>query len=506
MNFEIEQMLQKRIDVDFDRVFSPRSVAVIGASSDEKKEQRTGWVGRLQEFGYQGSIYPINPRAEQILGLKAYPSVMDVPGPVDYAISAVGAGLVPKALEECIAKSVKVLHIYTAGFSETGTEQGKRLQEEVERIVQTGDTRIIGPNCMGVYCPESRFTFSTSFSKETGTVGLVSQSGAAMLKLIPMANKRGIRFSKVVSFGNAIDLNSSDFLEYLAMDPKTQMIFCYIEGIADGRRFFNAVNTCMKTKPVIMLKGGMTEGGRGVVASHTASLAGSESVWNAFFIQTGVMSVYSFEEAVDQMVAVQMLGKMQGRAVGIVARGGGPGVTSTDMCERVGLHVPEFTPETKKELAKITPTDAGSSIRNPAEIGINRFGVSEHYGTALNLVASDPKIDVVITIMAIDSYVQYGVGDKEVQAAAKVLIDAASTLPKPLVVVVESGQTIESVIPTLKAQEVLSSAGIPVFSSMEAAVKAVGNLVRYNQTIVARSQISQSIGPVGSQPGCGLKL
>ncbi len=458
--------------------FDPRSIAVIGASSDDNTEKKS-WVGRLMEFGYKGKIYPINPKAPMILGLKAYASVKDIAEPVDYAIISIRSSLVPMALRDCITKGIKVVHIFAAGFAETGMEEGKKLQQEVINIIKEGKIRILGPNCMGIYNPKAGLTFNVRFSRESGAVGIVSQTGAGMMELIPHANARGIRFSKVISYGNALDLNAPEFVEYLASDNDTKYIFCYIEGVNDGRRFFKAVRDCNRTKPVIVLKGGLTEGGSGAVSSHTASLAGSELVWKAFFNQTGAIQVETLNEAVEQVVAVEKLPEIKGRRIGIVARGGGLGVVATDTCERAGLRVPALAKETRVELAKITPADAGSSIRNPVEIGLGRFGVSEHYATGLRLVADDPNIDIVMAIVNPHVYTQEGVGAQEIDQTAQVLINTAKTLSKPLVVAMTLGDSIDVISMEINAQEKMLNAGVPTFATAEAAILAVSKMAKY---------------------------
>jgi acyl-CoA synthetase (NDP forming) len=465
-------------DLNLNVAFDPQSIAVVGASSDDAAEKK-GWVGRLQEFGFKGKIYPINPKAPVILGLKAYPSVKGVPDPIDYAIVSIRSSFVPAVLRDCIAKGIKVVHIFSAGFAETGMDEGRRLQEEVISIIKERKIRIIGPNCMGIYNPKTGLTFNVRFSRESGNIGIVSQTGAGMMELIPHANARGVRFSKVVSYGNALDINAAEFVEYMANDNETKYIFCYVEGVNDGYRFFKAVRDCNLTKPVIILKGGLTEGGSGAVSSHTASLAGSELVWKAFFNQTGAIQVDTLSEAVEQIVAVEKLAEIKGRRIGIVARGGGVGVVATDTCERAGLKVPALTKETRLELAKITPADAGSSIRNPVEIGLGRFGVSEHYATGLRLVADDPNIDVVMAVLNPHVYTQEGIGAKEIDQSAQVLIDTAKTLSKPLVVVITLGDSIDVIDMELKAQEKILNAGVPAFATVEAAILAISKMAKY---------------------------
>ena len=468
--------MQTDINHCFDKLLRPASIAVIGASSNASE---IGWVKRLQNFGYPGKIYPINPKAKVIHGLQAYANICDVPDSIDYAILNIPALSTPQAMRDCAVKGIPFVHCYTAGFSESGTEVGKQLEIELAQIANNNGIRLLGPNCMGIYNPKTGLTFNVRFSREVGNVGIVSQTGAGMMELIPHANARGVRFSKVVSYGNALDLNAPEFVEYLANDNDTKYIFCYVEGVNDGYRFFKAVRDCNRTKPVIILKGGLTEGGNGAVSSHTASLAGSELVWKAFFNQTGAIQVDTLSEAVEQIVAVEKLAEIKGRRIGIVARGGGVGVVATDTCERAGLKVPALTKETRLELAKITPADAGSSIRNPVEIGLGRFGVSEYYAKGLNLVADDPNIDVVMAVLNPHIYTQEGIGAKEIDQSAQVLIDTAKTLSKPLVVVMTLGDSIDVIGMEFHATETMLNAGLPAFSTVESAIMAISKMAKY---------------------------
>ena len=466
-------------------VFCPNSIAIIGASRDTEKEKHQGWTGRLLQFEYRGKIYPINPQADYILGLKAYNSIIDIPEKVDYAIISVGAELVPKAVKECIHKSVKGIHIFTAGFAETGKEKGKKLQEEIVNIIRNSNTRVIGPNCMGIYCPQSNITFDTRFSRESGPIAFVSQTGVAGRQFIYTANQRGLRFSKAVSYGNAVDLDSTDFLEYLARDPETKLIVLYIEGVRDARRFFEIVRECVKTKPVVILKAGLSESGAGAVASHTASLSGSRRVWQAFFKQTGAIQVETLDEAVEQLLALLHIPRLEGRKAGIVGRGGGPGVIAVDLCEKEGITVPQLMAETRNQLERITPAEAGSSVRNPVEVGIGGGGVSKDYARGLEIVASDPQVDFVITHLNPEGYSHYGgLGDWQ-EDLIKMLLSSVKTMPKPLVVVLMPGQTTETFGPIKEVQQRLTEAGLPVFSSMEAATKAVSRVIGYYEFLMS---------------------
>ena len=461
-------------------IFYPDSIAIVGASSDEQKE-KTGWTGTLLNFGYKGKLYPINPKATEILGLKAYPSVKDVEGQVDYAILNVSALLVPGLLEECVDKGVKVVHIFAAGFGETGKEKGKILQKEVESIIEGTTTRVIGPNCMGVHCPESGLTFA-NLPKKGGAAALITQTGAGAGRIVTYASGRGIYFGKVVSYGNAVDLDSSDFLEILADDPQIQFIALYIEGIKDGHRFLNAVKECAREgKVIIMLKAGLTQASKEAAASHTGALAGSEEVWKAFFEQTGVIRVYTLEEIAEQLVALQYIPPLQGRRVGIIGRGGGPGVIATETCERAGLKVVPYSAEMRAQLEKITTADAGSMTRNPVEIGVGRAGAQQGYADAFKIVASSPEVDFILTHLNPDAFVLYGGKPEWLNYNLDALIGLFRTLPKPVAVVLPAGETPESREIVHQAWERCAEAGLAVFRSYESATRVISNLISYYQ-------------------------
>lgn len=461
-----------------EEIFHPKSIAIVGASSSEPE---TGWPARLLDFGYSGHLYPVNPRATEINGLKTYPTVRDIPGSIDYAIFNVPARLTPQIMEDCAAKGVKVVHIYTAGFSETGKEKGKKLEAQVAAIARDGGVRIIGPNCLGVYYPAGGLTFDATFSKEPGPVSFVSQTGTGATRFVQLANERDIHFSKVISYGNAVDLDAPDFLEYLAGDVETGIIAGYIEGVRDGRRFLEAVKQCLMTKPVVILKAGLTESGAGAAASHTASPAGSESVWDAFFKQTGAIPVNTLEEIVDVILTLLRMPCPKGRRAGIVGRGGGLGVIATDTCERAGLKVPPLLPETRKQLEEII-LEAGAGIRNPVESARGISEVADFYIKGLKMVDADPQIDFILTHIDMDVYggPQTDLLEQLVKAV-EVLSSTAQSLTKPVAVVLYAGEHLETVAVVLEARKRLLKAGIPVYPTIEAAAKAVSRLIRYHE-------------------------
>lgn len=469
------------------KVFYPSSIAVVGAYSDEKKE-KDRWTGWLLNLGYKGKIYPINPRAKQILGLEAFPSVKDVPGSVDYAVIAVPRAAVPSALRECIEKGIRNVHIFTAGFAETGEAEGVALQEEIGGIIRGSGTRLIGPNCMGVYCPAGGVGFGGKFgsgaAREPGSISALSQSGSGMDSLfIPGVLVRGLRFSKVVSLGNCIDLGLEDFLEYLAEDGDTEHVFCYIEGIKDGRRFLEAIKKCAERKPVIILKGGMTAAGARAASSHTAALAGSAQVWETLCKQARLLKVDSFEEAVDQLMAVVKLSGIRGRRVAIVGRGGGPAVANTDICERAGLSVPLLTAETRQKILQLLPAE-GSGLANPVEVGISGRGkLTEHYEDVLALVAQDPNIDFMLIRINIEVVARVvEIGDQQIKEYVDIWARAAHRLPKPLAVVFDRGEYWEPIQLAYRLREACSKAGVASFPSIESATKAISKSIQYYES------------------------
>jgi acyl-CoA synthetase (NDP forming) len=280
-----------------DDIFHPRSVAIAGVSTQQPgfAGVGVGFLLSLMELGFP-AVYPVNPKYQEIEGLRCYRSVLDIDGPVDHVISSVPARIVPQLVEDCIAKGVRSVHFFTAGFRETGDDEMADLEAQVVGRLTGADIRVFGPNCMGLYVPESKLAFMPGFPVESGPVGFISQSGGNAGEMVYTAAARGIRFSKVVSYGNASDIDESELLSYLATDTQTDVICAYIEGVKDGRRFFQALRQAASAKPAVVLKGGRTSAGSRAVMSHTASLAGSLEVFDSLCRQVNAVRVNSVEE------------------------------------------------------------------------------------------------------------------------------------------------------------------------------------------------------------------
>jgi acyl-CoA synthetase (NDP forming) len=377
-------------------VFHPRAVALVGVSSNPN----AGWGGggfhqAILDMGFNPeAVYPINPKMEEIGGLKCYPTLLETPDPVDHVISMVPAHVVPTLVEHCIAKRVRSVHLFTAGFSETGDERMAALEQEMVAKLTDAGIRVIGPNCMGLYVPGSGLAFSRGFPKEPGNVFLLSQSGANAGQIISTLARRGVRFSKAVSFGNGADLKAHDFFNYAADDPQTEVVIAYMEGIQDGRALVDAVKRCARKKPTIILKGGLSAAGARAANSHTASLAGSRQIFEALCRQAGAMRAETMNDLVDLTVAVTTSVKqVKGRGVALVGGPGGFAVLSSDAIAAEGLDVPPMSEAAKRGLREFIPV-AGTSVNNPIDAHLR---TRQQFEDGMRLIAGAEGIDVVLS-------------------------------------------------------------------------------------------------------------
>jgi acyl-CoA synthetase (NDP forming) len=464
-----------------DYIFHPRSIAIAGASAKEGTGfGGGGFVGSLQEIGFPGPIYLVHPSARAIRGLKCYPSLTDIPDEIDYVISSVNSRYVPGLLEDCITKRVKVLHLFTAGFTETGDVGRAKMEQAVVARAKEAGIRLIGPNCMGLYAPKSRLAMMGSQTAEAGPVGMVSQSGMNAGEFIRYAIPRGVRCSKVISFGNGADLRAADFFEYFADDPDTEIIVAYLEGIQDGPRLARAIRRAGALKPVAILKGGRTEAGSRAANSHTASLAGSLQVFDALCRQAGAIRVESLEALVDMGVTFQFVKRVAGPRVVVVGGGGGASVLAADDLDAVGLQVPALLPETQAALAKVT-NEAGTSVRNP--IDTMSLWEDQNFEATLMPCAQAPNIDLLLF------HTSFGGGPvgryanvrgrmvRQVETLRKVQEQAG----KPIVVALRSATTVESFDNTIEFQELAWRAGLAVYPSIARAAKALSNLLAWQR-------------------------
>jgi acyl-CoA synthetase (NDP forming) len=466
-------------------IFHPRHVAVAGASLGGG--MGGGFLPSIIEMGFKGPIYPVNPRYEEVHGLKCYPSLRDVPTDVDYVISSVPASIVPQLVEDCAAKNVRVIHFFTAGFSETGDEERAELEQTIIDRTRELGIRVIGPNCMGLYVPDVGLSFMGAFPKEKGRVALLSQSGANASQFISSGAVRGLRYSKVVSYGNAADLCDADFFDYMAGDDETDIVASYMEGVRGGRRFVEALKKCAARKPVAILKGGRTEAGGRATRSHTASLAGPIRVFDALCRQAGAVRVEGMDELVDMVIAFERVKKLSGPNACIIVGGGGRSVLSADDVNAEGLGVPHLPPETQELMKEYVPV-AGTSVRNPidAAMGANQ----EQQVRTLKICAAAPNIDFVLYSGGFGG----GPGprpagapqeqrdpDEMARRQVEMLVEVQRESGKPVVLVSDTPANAAGFASFDALQRASAAAGIAMYPSMRRAALALSRLLQWQR-------------------------
>ena len=464
-------------DPTFDTAFTPASVAVLGAST-KRRGGGNGFIRGMQEMGYEGRLYPINPHADKILGLQCYPSLAAVPEVPDLVIMAVGVNRAEQALEECIAKGARNIHMFTAGFEETGDESGAVLAERLRAVAARGRLNIVGPNCMGIYTPQGRISPWGKLPTEPGPVSMISQSGALGGEFSRLAADLHLYMNKVISYGNGYVLDCTDYLEHFETDPDTKYIGMYLEGVRDGGKLLKMAQRIAPEKPIVILKGGLTDAGSRAVASHTGSLAGQSAVWSAFFAQSGAIRVESIEEMTDVLQILSHLPRVTGRGVALMGGAGGNSVAATDICARVGLGVPEITEDVQRKLRTFIGV-AGTSVRNPMDVGMQLRGPDD-YVRVLELVASDPGIDAIILEM--HAMMGRWGSRRRAQRMMENLMEFASPrrAGKPLIVAMRSsGDSLPSERARLNMTKSFLEAGVPVFRSMERACRALYKATEY---------------------------
>jgi len=382
----------------------------VGASQTHFKGS-TMFMLAILEAGYEGKVFPVNPKANEIAGLKAFPTVSAIPDDVDYVIIGVPRQFVLGAIEDCVRKRVKAVHIFSAGFSEIGDKDWTLVEKEIAEKAQQGGVRIIGPNCIGISSPWAKIPLGPGewTLPEAGSIGVVCQSGGILRKWVEIGWARKIKFSKMVSFGNACDLDGLDFIDYMAMDSRTSTIGAYLEGVKDGRRLLEIGQKIKGIKPMVIWKGGRTEAGSKVARSHTASLAAFDGIWSSVLAQIGAIRVEGLEEMTDLLLAFQELPAIRRPNIailtGLADGGGGDSVASVDVCSGLGLKVPSLLPETVKNLQSIKGI-VSNILDNPVDLNLGPASISV-VKTALDLVCEDSNVDLVIILMHVVSVLTY---------------------------------------------------------------------------------------------------
>jgi acyl-CoA synthetase (NDP forming) len=445
-----------------DALFDAKSVAIVGLPRGMKMGKL--FLVALLEQGFPGQIYPVNPKTEEIDGLKVYPSVSAIPGPVDLAIVLVPHDRALPVVKECGRKGVKGAVLFTAGYKETGTEEGRALEEELVRVARSSGMRLIGPNGMGLYCPKTGLSFFPQLSKDPGPLGIISHSGSLTNILGRLASQKGIRFSKVVSLGNECDLKSADFLTYLGSDSDTRVIGAYLEGIKDGPFFLDALRKACLEKPVILWKLGLTQEGGRAAASHTGALAGAREIWEGVVRQSGAVPVVGFEAWVDALMGFCLLPSGVGERVAIISGPGGLAVSAAEACGNNGLRLAQLSPETRSVMAKFVPP-TGTSLQNPVDVGLTSALDIEIYVQAARRVAADPGVDAVVIA-------GMGLNPGDNQRYTDAIIQTHKDFQKPLLMV-----KIPGFDPELAQR--FCEAGVPFFDTAERAMGTYAKVRRY---------------------------
>ena len=476
-------------------IFHPRSIAVVGASANPNTPGYD-YVSSLQKFGFSGDLYPVNPRAEEILGLPAFPSLRDVPGQVDYVISCIPAAAVLELVDDCAAKGARALQLFTARFSETGREEDAELERRLSQRAREAGVRIIGPNCLGLLYPRQGISFRADMPRQPGNVGFLSQSGNLLFELTYLAGPRGLRFSKAISYGNGLDLNEADFLDYFAQDAESALVGAYVEGVRDGRRFLAALKRAAARKPVVVLKGGRTAAGGRAAASHTAALAGRHAVWTVAVTQAGAISVDTVEELIDMLIAFAYMRpgsalpadkQGQGRRLGMVGAGGGRSVLTADLCEELGLSVLPLPADVERRVAEKAPALAGW-ITNPVYQSILAgSGVS---GTqVLEWMDESPDIDLLLANVGEAWALGRPNAESLLARIPERFAQVSRRTRKPMAVVIGPSDYADERLWRLvsEARDKLVKAEVALFPSVERAVRALARFVEYWQ----RNEVSR---------------
>ncbi len=458
---------------ELNTIFHPRSMAVIGASFDLAG---TIHLSSMLNYGFQGKIYPINRGGHDVLGLKAYTSLKEAPDPIDFAFVQVPAKVSAQVIRDCAAKGVKLATLFTAGFGESENEWGKDLEKELIDAARQGGLRLLGPNCMGLYCPAAHLTFGPDFPAESGPVGILCQSGGNAHQLIYAGRQRGLRFSKVISYGNAIDINEAELMEYFSEDAETKLIIAYIEGVREGKRFYHALKKAARAKPVIVLKGGQTPAGAVATLSHTSSLAGSSEIWNSLIKQSGAILAQSVDECVDTAIALHFIKPPKGRKTVVIGFGGGATVILADDCYKAGLRFPPIPNEIKNELINAA-TIPGNIFKNPLDV-LPLFH-NNQLSNALKILGNWKEADILILNMVIEGSPVFTMGVQFFDPVLEAFIRTVKEIGKPAAVVLQAVYS-QNCYPFLfKIRQACVDAGIPFYPSMHQAANALDKLIRY---------------------------
>lgn len=472
--------MKKKIAEELDYIFKPRSIAVIGASDTFRKWGHL-MVERPLKTGFIGTLYPINPNKSEILGLPTYPSVSAVPGAIDLAVLTTPAETVPGLLRECVEKGIRGAVVISAGFAEVGAK-GRGFEQEMVEVARSGGIRVVGPNCMGIWSAAGRLSLCFPHAPKAGPIAFISQSGTFGVAMAQVASNKGYGLNKFISIGNQADLEVSDYLEYLAADEDTRVIVLYVEGLKDGRRFFDVARQVVKVKPIVVYKGGRSAAGARATMSHTASLTGSEKIFASMCRQAGLLQVQESFHLFE--IAEALIGSpvAAGNRVAILGSGG-QGVVGTDACSSLGLEVPELDAATASSITALLPAHAPVA-KNPIDFaGSSRTALQE-----AEIIEKLLKLDYIDGVIS-NVPVSPQIWDRSLKIDRNV-----DSLPEPVLTALEGAKTYAALPKCYNKpliclrfvrlehdimEDILKAGGIPIYDTPEQCARAMDALVRY---------------------------
>ncbi len=455
-----------------DPIFKPRSLAVIGASTQVEKWGHR-MVARPLNTGYRGMIYPVNPHSREIAGIRSYPSIPSLPPGIDLAVITLPAAMVPQALQECLRHGIRGAVVISAGFAEANRE-GEKLQQEVARLAKAAGIPLVGPNCMGLWSSAVNLNLAFEEAPHPGSIAFISQSGTLGNYLMLLAKGKGYGFHSFISSGNQALLEVSDYLEYFGRDEGVRAIILYIEGLQDARRFGEIARAVVRKKPVLVYKAGRFAVGARAALSHTASLAGNDAVFEALCKQTGLIRCYDPLHTFDMAVALSAQPRPRGNRVAILSGGGGYCVTMAEAAASYGLDVPQLAPADSEKIKKIlypfapqpwNPIDAAADVRPMT------------YARVLDILLGLDSIDGVLMMIPFmfSFQLRSAASIRELMDATEIIRGFPAKYRKPII-----GNTIPSVA-VGPALDLLKKAGIPFFATQDESARAMHGLVRYHQ-------------------------
>ncbi len=448
--------------MDLETFFDPHSVAIVGASA---KVGKVGYeiLTSILKAGYPGRIFPVNNKTDQIEGLKCFPDLLSIGEVPDLVIIIVPAKVVPDIMQQCVNVGAKSVIIITAGFKEVGQE-GAQLEKRIVQIARQGGVRVIGPNCLGLIVPKNKL--NASFGGElpvAGKTGYLSQSGALMAAILDMANAEGIGFSKLVSIGNKADVDEMDIIKAFGEDEDTKVIAGYLESITDGNAFVREAEYISQTKPILLIKSGGTEAGAKAASSHTGSLAGGETAYEAVFDRAGIIRCNSIKQQFQYAQAFEYQPLPKGSRVAVITNAGGPGIMAADEIERQGLKFAKLSEQTVKTLAGKLP--AAANLYNPVDVLGD--ALADRYEFALNVVLDDDNVDMVLVLLTPQAMTQC---TETAQAIVNVVSKKAD---KPVLACFLGAMKVA------EAKRLLRQSNVPIYEAPESSVRTMKVMTDY---------------------------